>query len=276
MQRATKIIFVFLCLLSGVSEIRAQTSENSGKNVIDSLKKQPEFTIYGDNYLITGTKIGEIPSASNSDAKFQIGFKQRLAEFDGFYQSFLFLTYRQITFWDIYQESFPFRDNNYNPSLGLGKMLIKNSKPDGGIWFALEHESNGLSGEYSRSWNFFSLRYMTKLSNGWYGSVKGWIPIGISKDNEDLLDYKSYFEGSLKYYPTEKLIIESEFRRSLTAEWLGKIMLTANYRLSQHKNQFIYLQYYNGHAESLIDYKQHVHVIRVGITFKDLSWFVFE
>jgi len=144
------------------------------------------------------------------------------------YQSFLFFTYRQISFWDIYKESFPFRDNNYNPSLGLGKMLIKNNKPVGGLWFAFEQESNGLGGDDSRAWNFLSLKYATKLSDGWYGSVKGWIPLGSLAGNEDLLDYKSYFEGSLKYYPTKKLVFESEFRRSFTAEWLGKTMLSAN------------------------------------------------
>jgi phospholipase A1 len=276
MQQAAKILIILFYLLSAGSEIRAQVSEKAGNSVIDSLKRQPPFTIYGDNYIITGTNIGNKTTASHSDAKFQFGFKQLLAEFDGFYQSFLFFTYRQITFWDIYQKSFPFRASNYNPSLVLGKMLLKNSSPAGGIWFSLEHESNGLSGEDSRGWNFFSFKYSTKISNGWYGSIQGWAPIGALNGEEDLLDYKSYFEGGLTYYPTEKLIFESAFRRSFTKEWLGKIMLSANYRLSKHKNQFIYLQYYNGYAESLIDYQRHVHMIRVGITFKDLSWLVFE
>jgi phospholipase A1 len=233
-------------MLIGISDIQGQTFGNSGENIIDSLKRQPSFTIFGDNYLITGKEIGKPPSKFNSDAKFQIGFKQILAEFDAFFHSFLFLTYRQVIFWDIYQNSFPFRATNYNPSLVLGKVLIKDSQPSGLVWFALEHESNGLSGEDSRGWNFLSFQYSTKLRESWYGSLKGWIPIGTQSENEaDLLDYKSYFEGSLTYYPTEKLIFESEFRRSFTSEWLGKIMLTANYRLSKHGNQFIYLQYYN-------------------------------
>ncbi len=277
MGNVIKVILIFLYILVGTSDIQGQAFENSGEKFIDSLRKQPSFTIFGDNYIVSGTEIGKPPSKFNSDAKFQIGFKQILAEFDAFFHSFLFLTYRQVIFWDIYQNSFPFRATNYNPSLVLGKVLIKDSQPSGLVWFALEHESNGLSGEDSRGWNFLSFQYSTKLRKSWYGSLKGWIPIGTPGENEtDLLDYKSYFEGRLTYYPTEKLIFESDFRRSFTTEWLGKIMLTANYRLSKHGNQFIYLQYYNGYAESLIEYQQHVHMIRVGIAFKDLSLLVFK
>ena len=276
MQKASKVILVFLCLLIEASNIQAQTSGDLNNKVINSMERRPTFTIYGDNYLISGTEIGDFPSRSNSDAKFQIGFKQLLTEFNGFYKSALFLTYRQLSFWDVYQKSFPFRDNNYNPSLVLRKILIKNDQALGSFWFALEHESNGLGGADSRAWNFISLRYNTKLGKDWYGAMKGWLPIGISKDNKDLLDYKSYFEGSLTYFPTNRLIFETELRRSFTNDWLGKIMLAANFRLTQNGNQFIYLQYYNGYAESLIDYQQHVHMIRVGIAFKDLSWLIYE
>lgn len=275
LKQFIKILITLLFFCEG-QDIFAQVGGKSGQSLIDSLKRHSSFTIYGDNYLITGTKIGRSPSSTNSDAKFQIGFKQLLAGFGSRDNSFLFLTYHQISFWDIYQNSYPFRDNIYNPSLVFGKMLIKNGKPGGGVLFALEHESNGLSGNDSRGWNFISLRYSTKLFNDWYGSMKGWLPIGTLEDNEDLLDYKSHFEGSLTFYPSNRLIFESEFRRSFTREWLGKILLAANYRLSKDKNHFIYLQYYNGHAESLIDYQKHIHIIRIGITFKDLTWLIFE
>jgi alkylhydroperoxidase/carboxymuconolactone decarboxylase family protein YurZ len=34
------------------------------------------------------------------------------------------LTYTQKSFWDIYQDSYPFADNNYNPGLALAKPIV--------------------------------------------------------------------------------------------------------------------------------------------------------
>lgn len=278
MKQVIKIIAPFIFLYLGVlnSAVHGQDSPDAGKTPIDSIKSQPSFSIYGDNYLITGTEIGETPTKTNSDAKFQIGFKQRLARFDNFFDTYLFLTYRQLSFWGIYQNSLPFRETNYNPSILFGKILIKDNKVNGGIWMEMQHESNGLDGEDSRSWNFISLKYATTLTKAWYGSIEGWLPLAVAEENSDILNYRSNFELGLTYYPTHKWIFQGDFRRSFTSELLGRVMLTANYRLVKNRNQFIYLQYYNGNAESLIDYQQHVHMIRIGIAFKDLNFLYFN
>ena|GEM_PF-5526148 len=50
MLKTIKITLLFFCLFSDFLQIGAQPSRNSGESVIDSLRKQPTFTIYGDNY----------------------------------------------------------------------------------------------------------------------------------------------------------------------------------------------------------------------------------
>jgi len=255
-----------------VSAQKQRVEQDVAEIYRDSIQKLPAFTIFKDNYFITGTTLDETPSSENSDAKFQIGFKHRLTDYALFWDTFIFLTYQQVSFWNIYQESFPFEENNYNPGLGLGKLLFKADKLTGGLWFAFEHESNGLDGDASRSWNFFSLRYTTKIYRNIIFSIKGWVPVGSLSDNPDLLDYKSYFESQLTYIPFDNLIFEGEFRKSFTSDWRGKIQLSCSFRPFKNRNQFIYLQYFNGHAESLIDFERHTHMIRLGITLKDLNF----
>lgn len=248
----------------------AQENRSKADRYLDSLKRLPSFTIYGDNYFTTGTTLEGNPNSMNSDAKFQLGFKQRLTNYALLWDMYLFLTYRQISFWDIYRDSAPFRDNNYNPGLGLGKLIFKNDKLVGGIFFSIEHESNGLDEENSRSWNFIALTYTTQLYRKLYLSVKGWVPWGSLEDNPDLLNFKSYFEPRLTYIPVNRLILEGEFRKSFTSDWRGKIQLSASFRAFKNRNQFLYVQYFNGYAESLLEFDQRSHMIRIGITIKDI------
>ncbi|PIB35578.1 hypothetical protein BFP72_09330 [Reichenbachiella sp. 5M10] len=255
----------------GPSPIQAQSDEEIQKIYMDSVKHLPSFTIYGDNYLITGTTLGETPTADNSDAKLQFGFKQRLTDHKLPGQTYLFFTYRQLSIWNIYKKSYPFEDHNFNPSLGLGRLLFHNGSLHGGLWLALEHQSNGLGGDDSRGWNFVSLRYVTKVRQDLSASLKAWVPFGKLEGNPDLLDYTSYFELGFNYSKSPKWIFQSEMRKSFTKDWKGKLQLSISYRITKKADQFIYLQYYNGYAESLLNYKQHINMLRVGFAIKDLS-----
>ena len=62
----------------------------------DSLKKEldygPFFGLYKDTYFIVGTKVPGIPTAYNSDVKFQISFAIRLTNATLPWNSFLFLS----------------------------------------------------------------------------------------------------------------------------------------------------------------------------------------
>ena len=70
----------------------------------------------------------------SADAKFQISIRQRLTKSILPFKTFLYLTYTQRSFWDIYGKSSPFLDNNFNPGLSLSKALIYRNQlmfPDG-------------------------------------------------------------------------------------------------------------------------------------------------
>jgi len=252
------------------SFIIAQELNNESKTLKNEIMDMPSFTIYGDNYLITGTTLGETPDANNSDAKLKIGFKQRLTNKRLPFNTYLFFTYQQIAFWDVFKKSFPFREINYNPSLALVKAHYKNGEYNGFIQFQFEHESNGLDGDSSRSWNRFSLIYERFLSQRLTGRAKVWVPIGNMDGNPDITDFRGYQELSLSYKMNQHFIFETQMRKAFSLDLKGSILIGANYRISERSDQFIYLQYFLGYSENLIDYNQSTQRLRIGIVFKDL------
>ena len=89
----------------------------------------PPFGIYKDNYIVTGTSFsGGRVTKDNSDAKFQISLRHRLIKSILPLHTYLFLTYTQKSFWEIYKDSKPFYENNYNPTLGFGMPITRGDK----------------------------------------------------------------------------------------------------------------------------------------------------
>lgn len=241
-------------------------------NYKDYIQQAPRFTIYGDNYLVTGARLNDNPSEDTSDARFEIGFKERLVEKPLPWDIYLFLTYRQKAFWDIYKNSFPFRALNYNPGLGLGKLIFnKENRLDGAFWFQFEHESNGEAGEISRSWNRLSLSYFLPFNDKTVFTFKAWLPIGTLSDNPDITDYLGYGEASVAYHPNHRWVFEGTFRKGMQ-NWKGSIQLGINFKISKTGNEFIYLQYFQGYGQDLINYDRDLGYLRIGFSIKDMDF----
>ena len=81
----------------------------------DSVRREletiPPFSIYKDNYFVTGTNFDGGVNQNNSDAKFQISIMHRLIKGVLPHDMYLFITYTQKSFWDIYRKSAPFEDS---------------------------------------------------------------------------------------------------------------------------------------------------------------------
>ncbi|MEO1012810.1 MAG: phospholipase A [Bacteroidota bacterium] len=234
------------------------------------LEDLPPFSMYGDNYFITGTSLNESISSETSDAKFQLGFKQRLTNLKLPWETFLFFTYRQKAFWDIYKDSFPFRETNYNPSLGLAKLFVDEEGIHSGLWFAFEHESNGLGGEDSRSWNFFSLQYLKPFGTHWQFRAKAWLPFGDLSGNPDITSYRGYFSLGATHRVAQNFFFDVDVQPAYDDRLQGHVQLGISFKISKKSNQYVYLQYFGGYSEDLIDYNQDVSNVRIGIAFKDL------
>lgn len=210
----------------------------------------------------------------NTEVKFQLSLKVKLWQDILGRDVDLWFGYTQKSFWQFYDfaESAPFRETNYEPEVLLN--FRTNFKLPGltcrTISVGFNHQSNGRSEPYSRSWNRivgnlgFERERLTLLLNMWYR-----IPESDEKDdNPDLDDYVGYGELWGYYF------------------WNGHrfgAMLRNNLKLSDNRGAFqlewsipltdkvgFYIQYYNGYGESLLDYNHSVNRIGAGVSL--INW----
>ena len=239
----------------------------------DSLRREldngPYFTLYKDNYFTAGTAIGQRPTNTNSDVKFQVSIAQRLTKSTLPFNTYLFLFYSQKCMWNVFEESMPMHDLNFNPGIGLAKHLFVKNRYIGKATLLVEHESNGRDGINSRSWNKISLATNIFIDPNFMIHGKIWIPIIDGMNNKDILDYCGIYQTGMAYTSPNKrfgfaltLVKRRGWRLSYNSIW------EINYRLFKKDNQFLFLQYYNGYGENLLDYNRFHSRLRVGLVIK--------
>ena len=143
---------------------------------LDAEDKRGTFLItpYKPTYILLGrwtNSANRMPTSPNpantlrdpvdvdpAEAKYQISFKTKLWEGLVGRHGDLWLGYTQQSNWQVYNKSFssPFRETDYEPEL----MAVFRTNLDAGAGFkvkmmslGLNHQSNGRSQPYSRSWN---------------------------------------------------------------------------------------------------------------------------
>ena len=266
---------IFLCLIYFIffSPFITMGQRLNRGEVYDTIQKMPAFSIYHDNYLISGIPTNQSPNKDNADIKYQISFKQLVTRTTLPLNSYLFLSYSQKAFWNVYRKSSPFEEINFNPAIGLGKPLFrKDGQISGLAELKLEHESNGLAGEDSRSWNRISGVFHTPLGRRTLLSLKAWIPFAYRDPHPDLLDYVGLGEVKLEQTIfSNKLIAEVTIRKGLE-DWKGSIGSKIYYKLFNNTgNQYLMLEWFAGYAESLIDYNRYTSMVRIGYVIKSID-----
>ena len=270
-KRILLVVVVTISFLNVKGQII--TVDNERYNV-DSLRAEfdrgPYFSLYKDNYFIFGTSIGPKPTTENSNVKFQISIQQRLTKSTLPFGTYLYLFYTQKVFWNVLQKSLPMTDLNFNPGVGIAKPLFVKNRFIGKLMFQIEHESNGRDSIQSRSWNriTFGANILVDANLSVYG--KFWIPIIDGENNRDILKYCGLFQGGMSYLSNNK-----RWGGSLTlvkrCNWRlfdYNTILELYYKLSKDQNQYLFLQYYNGYGEGLLDYNKFHSQLRVGIVIK--------
>ncbi len=261
-------IMSFLCSYGQITTLPQQQKYN-----VDSIRREidngPYFSLYKDNYFIAGTTIGSKPTRTNSDVKFQISISQRLTKSTLPFNTYLYLFYSQKCMWNVFEESLPMRDFNFNPGIGIAKHLIVKNRYIGKVTLMLEHESNGRDGLASRSWNKISLAGNIFIDPNIMIHGKVWIPIIDGQNNKDILDYCGIYQTGLSITSPNKrfhfgltLVKRRGWRLSYNSIW------EISYRVFKRDNQFLFLQYYNGYGENLLDYNVFKSRLRIGLVIK--------
>lgn len=266
------IVFILSLFFTGRAEAQILGVEHQ-RGFTDSLRNElinaPYFGLFKDNYFTVGTSIGPKPTRQNSDVKFQISIAQRLTKTTLPGNSFIFLMYTQKTFWNIFEKSLPMRDLNFNPGIGWSIPFFSKGRYAGKFTLLLEHESNGRDSIQSRSWNRITFSGSTIIDRWLMVHTKFWIPIIDGENNRDILRYCGICQGGVAVTTPDK-----KFGWSLTlVKRMGwnfnfNTIFEFNWQIHAKSNQYLFLQYYNGYGENLLDYNQFHSRLRVGIVIK--------
>jgi len=255
-----------------IAETRPDYNADSVRRIIES---GPHFTLFKDNYFIGGIPVGQKIKANNSNVKFQLSINHRLTKSVLPFNTYLFLNFSQKTIWNVMEESLPMRDMNFNPGIGIGHLIIHKNKYIGRTFIMLEHESNGKDSLASRSWNKVSANTSIMLSKRFNAHLKLWIPIIDSDNNRDILEYNGIGHFGLDYISSNQ-----RFQAGLLSTWRTKsfsfnTQWELSFKLYKKVNQFLFIQYYNGYGENLLDYNQYKSVLRVGFVIKPQGFSIY-
>jgi len=265
-------------IITAVLSVKGYSQSYTKDEFRDSIANQPYFSIHKDNYFITGVPTNKTIDRTTANAKYQISFKQILTRSRLPWDTYLFMTYTQKSFWNIYKESFPFSDINFNPSIAVGKAFFdKKDKLKGIANLSFEHESNGRDSIFSRSWNRLSLEYTTNVAKNTIGRFKVWLPFGYKEGNPDLLEYTGLGQINLSHIiKPDKFFFDIRFRKGLNLDFKGSVRTRLYFNPFDNNisNQYLMLEWFVGQAEGMLNYQQSQSMIRLGYVIRtnEFKW----
>ena len=220
---------------------------------------------YHTNYLAPFSYDGRASSGrKKTETKFQFSFQKELGhDWLGLDESYSF-GYTQTAWWQILQESSPFRETNYQPELFVTIPYKGQESTLKAFKFGYLHESNGKDGKESRSWDRLYASTILQIGTV-FVTPRVWYRLRESDkdDNPDIHDYLGY--GDLTFmYPKGKNLFKGTFTNNLsTSHNRSGVALEWTFPLLD-SGVFGFVQYYYGFGESLIDYDKRTNRISVG------------
>jgi phospholipase A1 len=246
-------------------------------------------------YKINYVTLNNLPNNDNAQVKFQFSIKYKFLDRDipvGGRPLALYLAYSQKSLWNVGQDSKPFEESNYNPevffnynaNITWGPIVLRDI-----ILSPYEHESNGLEGPQSRSWNrLYAAVHLGALpmteqceddsmqKDHVSLTMKVWHAYGYSDQNTYLrtigsnktfLGYEGYGEVNLVL---KDIIVQREWgnRIDVTSKIGGKQNFEFQYQQKIPSLNFSpYIQYWYGYNETLLRFDRFGRRTFVGVSF---------
>ena len=224
----------------------------------------PDVSLYKPNYITIDPE--------DLDLKFQLSYRIRLWEFSKSWSVFISHTHK--AYWAITtEESAPFREHNFNPEFHFRWKNPESSLPLKHVQIGFEHESTGVAGPESRSWNRLTGQTeMTFISKDHstpghvHAYLRGWIIVDKDEDNNsDIEDHLGPGEIRISYalHKAPNILVQSEVAITMR---IHSIMF--EYGFNAPGPDFLwYIQYWNGRGEWLVGYNEDTSILRAGIKF---------
>ena len=231
------------------------------------------LSVYEPVYFLLGIDPGLEKS------KFQLSFKYRMFNSKGRlaqwapWVSGFHLAYTQTSLWDLNDDSRPFEDTSYLPELFylVPKIDLNDERISAfGVQTGYQHESNGSGGEDSRSTNYLYVKPIVgmPLAGPFHLKIapRLFTYVNNSDDtNKDLWAYRGYFDLEASIIDPDGLALDSRL-------WWAKkgptLQLDLTYPmtrlLGENLNLYLQAQYFNGYAETLLQYDKRHNAFRLG------------
>ena len=199
------------------------------------------------------------------NAKFQFSLRYQLYEGGTEWLEGFHVAYTQTSIWDLESASKPFFDSSYRPALFWRRDVIDALSSDDlelGIEAGFEHESNGKAGDESRSINIAYARPSVRArvdDDVWLvcePKVWGYLE---KSENRDIAEFRGYGEFRVGGYCEDGLGAFVNFRVGDDLD-RGSLDVQVSYPLAQllsgDVSGFLFLQYFNGWGETILNYDQ--------------------
>ena len=181
-----------------------------------------------------------------------------------------YVAYTARSYWQLFNDDFsaPFRETNYEPEIyvrDFNNYDFLGLKISG--WsLGFNHQSNGQSQRFSRSWNRIMAKGGISITDDLAVLVRAWYRLPEDEEDDDNPGmYRYYGYGDLRAVWAPNRNTFTAMLRPGTQE--TSFELTWSYPIS--KVFRIYAQYYNGFGESLLDYDYDMERFGIGIAIND-------
>ena len=216
------------------------------------------LSIFKENYVTTGIPLNAKPDWDTNDASFQISVRfNAFPSFEGS-QWDIFFAYSQLTIWDAYRPSNPFKSSIYAPGLYLYRAFGKDAwgtKSD--ILIGIEHRSNGFAAHDSRSLNYGFVAYTHRFGGCFTAQATARYGLGSigNKVSTEIFDrYQGYFHLALCLHSRDR-----RFMLTASADPLFRSDIPANlgaeiaFRPARRDWFYLIARYHYGYDENQLD-----------------------
>jgi phospholipase A1 len=210
---------------------------------------------------------------NNIEAKFQLSFKVKILQNIFWGHGDLWVAYTQVSSWQLYNAALsrPFREINYEPEVILNfpvKLKLFGFKTRM-VGVSFDHESNGKSNPFSRSWN--RIIFQVGLERGhWSVYVRPWFRLrSIKDDNPDISTYIGRGDLNVIYAKNGNIFsLIGSHNLDFGSRIRGEATFSWSYPIKGNLKGF--LQVSHGFGETLIDYNNKQTTVGIGVSL--IEW----
>ena len=272
--------------LKKVITLEKLKDEREKKALGDWMDEKFGLTPYKPNYLLplgyTSHKYDVYTPTDGQyihvEAEFQVSlklaFKKNLLGYGETYYG----AYSQHSFWQLYIQSSPFRETNYNPELfvtfpvgskeyyGLKSITTGYSHISNGQGNIKETDNKDLYPEFQNRSRSINMLYGEAIfqHKSLIFKLKGWVPVGNLDDNPDIMDYYGFGEVNALYFYKKNLFTLMGRLNPLTQK--GAVEFTYSHP-GHLDGVYFFVKVFKGYGESLIDYNTNLTKYSVGFAF---------